>query len=299
MVGDESHAVRIAGETLRLLFEVIAQHLHRLLSLSHLVGQVVKMPPVAHVKRAVVVIGLFRFRQHEHFWVERLQLATRHVPKRGRHFHGHIATEPIDAAVGHPKRHGIRHRSVQPIFHTAFPIQLGHVPPVCAQRRLEVAEAVQEIVLAVFLRPHAVKRAVVRHPIQNDPHAEVVGGRRQGAHVVVRSIVGVDRVVILDAIGASKGATARFDDEVVLVFSPLSVHVSNGVNGHQPQNVHAERLQAGQIGNERLNRAFWRVLTQVDFVDGGILGPSRMHQLVFLFCRAADMSRTRRLRGST
>ena len=115
----------------------------------------------------------------------------------------------------------------------------------------------------------------------------------------MRSIVGVNRVVILDAVRASKGATARFDNEVVLVFSPLSVHVPNGVNGHQPQNVHAERLQSGQIWNERLNRAFWRVLTQIDFVDGGILGPGGMNQLVFLFCRAADLGRTRRLRGST
>ena len=299
VVGDEAHAVRIAWETFRLFFEVISKHLHRLLSLSHLVGQMVKVPSVAHVKRAVVVIGLFRFRQHEHVWVDRFQLATRHVPKRGRHFHGHIATEPIDAAVGHPKGHGIRHRSVQPIFHTAFPIQLGDVPPVRTQRRLEVAEAVEKVVLAVFFRPHAVKRAVVRHPIQNDPHAEVMGGCRQGTHVIVRAIVGVDRAVILDAVRASKGATSRFDDEVVLVFSPLSVHVPNGVNGHQPQNVHAERLQSGQIWNERFNRAFWRVLTQIDFVDGGILGPGGMNQLVFLFCRAADMGRACGLRGST
>ena len=299
VVGDESHAIRVAGETLGLLFKVISQHLHRLLSLSHLVGQVVEMPSVAHVKRPVVVIGLFRFRQHEHFGIDRFQLATRHVPKWGRDLHGHIATESINAEVGHPKRHGIRHCSVQPIFHAAFPIQLGDVPPICAQWRLEVAEAVQEIILSVFLRPHAVKRAVVRHPIQNDPHAKVMGGCRQGTYVFMCSIVWVDRVVILDAVGTSKGATSRFDDEIVLVLSPLSVHVPDGVNGHQPQNVHAERFQPGQIGNERRNRAFWRVLTQVDFVNGGILGPGRMHQLIFLFCRPAHMGRACGLRGST
>ena len=35
-------------------------------------------------------------------------------------------------------------------------------------------------------------------------------------------------------------------------------------------------LQARQVWNERLNGAFWGVLTQVDFVDGGVLGPRRV-----------------------
>ena len=299
VVGDEPQSVRIARKALRLLLEVVPKHLDGLLALRDLVGQVVEMPAVTHVEGAVVVVGFLCFGEHEDLGVHRLQLTACHLPERSGHFHRHVAAVTIDAALGHPKGHGVRHRRVQTVVHAALPIQLGHVPPVRAKRRLKVVEAVQQVVLTVILGPNAIKSTVVGHPVQNHPHAQFVGSRGQCPHVVVVPVIWIHCVIILNTVGASEGSAARLHDVIVGVLTAFSVDLSNGMNGHQPKNVHPQLLQTGQIWDEGLDGAFGRVLPEVDLVDRRVLGPIGMPQHVFLLGRSLHIRCACRRRSST
>ena len=151
----------------------------------------------------------------------------------------------------------------------------------------------------MVLRPNAIKRAVVGHPVQNHTHAQVMGRGRQCTQIIVGAVIWIHRVVILDAVRASQRTASGLDDVIVLVFSAFAVHLSNRVNRHQPQNVHPEVFQSGQVWDERLDRALWRVLTQVDFVDRGIFGPLGMHELIGQGRRTFHLCCARRRWGST
>ena len=299
MVGDEPHAVRVGRKALGLFVHVIAQHLDGLLALGHLVGQVVEVPSVAHVEGAVVVFRLFGFGKHEDVGVDRLELSAGHLPKRGRHLHRHVAAVPIHPAVLHPVDQGVRHARVKPVVHAVLPIELGHVPPVGAQWGLQVAEAVQQVVFLVRLGPHAIEGAVVGHPVQNHPQAQRVGLVHKSLEVFKGSVVGVDGVVVLHAVGTSQRRTAGLHDVIVGVFTAFAVDLSNGMHRHQPQNVRAEFLQPRKVWDQGVEGSLWGVLTHVHFVDGRVLGPLGVHQHVGLLAGTQNFRVSRRIGPST
>ena len=239
------------------------------------------------------MLGLFSLCKHEHVGLDRLQLAAGHLPKWGRHFHRHVATVPIHPVVLHPVHQGVGHAGVQSVVHPVFPIELGHVPPVGAQGGLQIAEAVQQVVFLVRLGPHAVEGAVVGHPIQDHPQAQLMGFVHETLKVREGSVVRIDGVVVLHAVGASQRRASGLHDVIVGVFAAFAVDLTNGVHGHQPQNVCTEFLQPGKVWNQRVERSLRGVLAHVDLVDGRVLGPLRVHQHVGLLPRTQDLRVTR------
>ena len=196
------------------------------------------------------------------------------------HLHRHIATKPVNSAVRHPKRHRISHRLIKPIFLPRFPVKLSHIPPICTKRGLQASNAVEQIILAVIFCPNTIERTVIGHPIQYDTHAHFMCCRGQSPQVIVRAIIRIDGIIILHAVWTPQRTAPWLNDVVVGVFATFSVHLPNGVNRHQPKNVHSKIFQTRQVRNERLDGSFWSVLAQVDLVDGGILRPKRMNQFI-------------------
>ena len=54
------------------------------------------------------------------------------------------------------------------------------------------------------------------------------------------------------------------------------------MNGHEPQNVHTELFQAGQVFCKCIEGPFRGMLPHVDFINGRIGGPSRVRKIVGL-----------------
>ncbi len=115
---------------------------------------------------------------------------------------------------------------------------------------------------------------MVGDPVENDLHAQMVDAVHQRPEIGGGAELGVDARVIGDGVVAAE--------------YPFAVELADRLHRHDPQDVDSETLEPDQMGHERGERAGGRVLTRVDLVDHGMLGPGRVRDLG---------SRRRRRRG--
>ena len=223
-----------------------------------------------------MVFRHFGLCQHEHFGIHFFQLASCLFPEIGRDLFSYIAAVSIDSKFAHPILQCVRHGVVQSRLASVFPVELGHVPPIGARGRLQVARFIEQEVLQVRFGPFAVECRVVCHPIEDHLHAQCMSCLGQCAQVRFGTEVRVDLVVILHAVRASHAGRAGLHHVVVLVFSAFAVDLPNGMDGHEPQNVHTELFQAGQVFCKCIEGPFRGVLPHIHFINGRIGGPSRV-----------------------
>ena len=63
---------------------------------------------------------------------------------------------------------------------------------------------------------------------------------------------------------------------VVAAQLALALEFANGLNGHEPKNVHPHLMQAWKVRCECVQSALGGVLTDIDFVDVGTAGPGNV-----------------------
>ena len=111
--------------------------------------------------------------------------------------------------------------------------------------------------LGVRLPQHGVGRGVVVHNVDHALHALVVDGVDQRAEVIHGAVLGVDGAVV--AVGVRRPQRALAGD------------LPDGVDGHEPDGVDAQRANARQVGDEGAEGSLWRVVAHEDRVDDGLL----------------------------
>ncbi len=101
---------------------------------------------------------------------------------------------------------------------------------------------------------HVVPGRVVGHPVQDDVQTQLVGGLHEVLQVVQRAELRVDAVVVLDGVGAAQAA--------------LAVPLADGMDRHQPEDVHTQFFEPRQVRLGGPKRALRRELPRVDLIDG-------------------------------
>ena len=282
MVRDEGHAVGRSGEILEFAAHVGAHAVRIHVPLGDFVRDVVELPGVARIEGAVVVVRLLGLGQHEHLRLDVLQRPAHTAPEGGRHLHRHVTTEAIDVVVPHPEGHRILHGGIESILLSALPIQLGHIDPIGARGRLDAAVFVEQVVTQTngIAGPDRVEGRVVGDPVDDDLHAVVMGGSDEGIEVLPGSVIRVECFVVLNTVGAPEGTAARLHQVVVLVLPALPVHLADRMHRHEPDDVHAQLLDAGEVGSSAPKVTLGAVLPDIHFIDHGIPRPFRMDEYV-------------------
>ena len=105
----------------------------------------------------------------------------------------------------------------------------------------------------MFGSQHGIRRGVVIHHVDDTLHAPVVDGVYQMAQVVDGAHVRVHCPVVPDGVGAAHGALAAL--------------LADGMNGHQPQDIRAQRPQAVKIALQSAEGALLRVSANKNTVN--------------------------------
>ena len=282
VVGHEGHAVGRGREPLGLAAEIVPHVTGVHLPLGHLIGDVVEFPSIAGVKGADVMLRHLGLGQHEDVGLDVLQSPAGPIPECGRHLLGHVAPESVNVVVADPEGHGVLHRVVEAVGFAVVPIELGHVDPIRARRGLQAAEGIEEVVPHAdgIGGPHGIEGGVVGDPIDDDLHFVVVRGRDEGVEILPGAIVRIEGLVILHTVGTAERGASRLDEVVVLVLPAFPVDFANGVHRHEPDDVDAQLVEAGQVGPSTAEGAIRGVLADVHFVDHGVAGPLGVDQLI-------------------
>jgi hypothetical protein len=85
--------------------------------------------------------------------------------------------------------------------------------------------------------------------------------RDQAAKVVRRAELGIDGEVIFNGIRTAERAFAQF--------------FADGMNGHQPENIHAEIFQFVEAGRDAVEVAAGGKGARIDFVNDAVAHPGR------------------------
>ena len=103
---------------------------------------------------------------------------------------------------------------------------------------------------------------MVGDPVQNDVKPLRMCGVDKGTKIVLGAEFRVHAEIVFDGVRAAQAAFA--------------ILLANRMNGHQPENVDAERLEARQLLCGGVERAFRCELAGVDLIDDGVFRPFRM-----------------------
>ena len=107
--------------------------------------------------------------------------------------------------------------------------------------------------------PCVVATAVVWNPVENHFHPQRVGFIHNRLEIVECAIFGIHSLIVFHGIVAAK--------------FPFAVEFRNGMDGHKPQDIHAQFLELRQIGFKSLESAFGGVLAHVHLINHGIARP--------------------------
>ena len=215
-------------------------------------------PAVVHVEGRLgqLVRFVLIFGQREHIRMRQAQLAHRVIPEIGRHFAGYVAAETVDSDRVHPPMHRFLHLCAHCL---AVVVQFGDIRPVVLNHQVTQAVA---IVPALVLGPLAVRRRVVRYPVEDDLKAHLMRLFEKMLEVGTRTELGVDRAVV--------------DDGVVTAECTLTGDHADRLTGHHPDDVDAVLLERRQQGFGGSKRTFFRRLTGVQFIDRCVVSKLRV-----------------------
>ena len=124
---------------------------------------------------------------------------------------------------------------------------------------MEVAFPIAVIPVGMLFYDWIVPRTMVCNPIQNDVEALFMGGVNEAAEVVFGAEFGVYAEIVFDGIGAAQSAFA--------------IDLSDGVDGHQPEDVDAEIFESGELRLRGLERPLGGELAGVYLVENRIFCP--------------------------
>ena len=191
--------------------------------------------------------AVYALRQPDAAGADRFHLLPRPGPEVQGHAAGHIAAEAVHDLRPHFQRIDL----IAPQL-PVFVVQIHHVPPV---RHMAAGSAllIVEKPLRVGVRQNGIRRRVVVHHVDDALHAPDVDGVHQMAEVLHGAVLRVHRPVILYGVGTAQ--------------RPLPPLRADGVDGHQPHDVRAQRLQPVQIPLQRPECALRGVVPHEHAVD--------------------------------
>ena len=254
VVRGEHQAERLARHGSGIPGDVGTQVCGAFPSLCDVVQQVVQLPRIRGVERPVVQCGGFALGEQVDAGVLLPQCGQRLLPEVDGYLARHVAAESVDAAV-EPETHGGRHCCTH--VRVAV-VELGDVRPVVLHDG--VAQRVTYIPVGrALLDPAGIGRGVVGHPVQDYAQPESVGFGQEPVEILQRAEFGVDGFVAGDGVVRAEGSLALLD--------------ADGVDGHQPDDVHAQFSEPGQVACGRRQRPFGGVLAHVHFVDDRVVTP--------------------------
>ena len=131
-------------------------------------------------------------------------------------------------------------------------IQIGHVPPVAEAVAERAVRLVEEPLGVMLCKPGIGGRVVIDH-VDDALHAPVVDGVDQTLEIVQRAELGVHGAVVTDGVGAAERA--------------LSVLFAGRMDGQQPDDVRAERLDAVEIRLHGGEGARFGIIADIDGVQ--------------------------------
>ena len=181
------------------------------------------------------------------------------LPKPRRHKSCHIAAVAVDVKLPDPilqcvyhSRHGVG----------VVVIEVRNVRPVVVWGE-DVAVVVAVVAVGVGGNPRIVPGGVVRHPVEDDVHTELVDFLYQLSKILLGAEVGVHFLVILDAVRAAESA--------------FTVFLADWEYRHQPQDVHAHIFEAFEVLAKSRKIALRCILADVHFVNIRRFGPFGCH----------------------
>ena len=110
--------------------------------------------------------------------------------------------------------------------------------------------------------PHIVRGRLVGHPVQDDLEAQLVGRGEEVFEILHRPEFRIHFLVVGDGIVGAEGALAALGADLV--------------HRHEPEDVHPEVLQAGQLGLDAGEGPLRGELADIHLVHHGAIGPFGM-----------------------
>ena len=255
VVGREAEPAAAAAERLLVPVQIAHEAVGVGLALREVVQQVVQFPGIGGGKAGIVQPGLLALGEEVQrprvFFPECRQNLR---PEILRDLIGHVAAESVHAAL-QPEVHALPHLGAHL---GAAVVELGDVGPVVFDDRISLC--VTNIPFRGLLRhPRMVRRGVVGHPVQDDLEPLRVCRGEEVVEVGERAEFRVDVAVVPDGVIGAQGALAAL--------------LPDGIGRHDPEDVHAQLLQQGQVAFRRGESAFRRELADVEFIDEPVARP--------------------------
>ena len=259
MVGGEGEAEGLLREAGGVAGDVFLQVRDGLASLRQAVQQVMEFPGVVRVEGLgrvgeVVALGLG---EEVDLGIIGIHLGEDALPEFGRDLTGGVAAEAIDTLF-QPEAHGVVLGGPDGLV---LVVEAPGIGPVVLPDGVAVGVALVEVG-RLFGHPHVVRSGLVGHPVQDDLESQFVGLRQQVFEVFHRPEFGIDLLVVGNGVVGAQGALAAFGADLV--------------HGHQPEDVHAQVLQAGKLGFDAPEGSLGRELADIHFIHHGVVGPVRM-----------------------
>ena len=131
-------------------------------------------------------------------------------------------------------------------------VQIDHVRP--------IADLVSALSIGLLIEKfrmlgneRGVGRGVIIDHVDHALHAALVNFIDQMDKVLHRAVFGVDRAIIPVGIGAAEAA--------------FLVQTADGMDGHEPDDIHAQRTDAVEIRLNGAKRALGRVAADIQLID--------------------------------
>ena len=192
-------------------------------------------------------IRVYRLRQPQAAGADALHRRPGLPPEAQRHQRRHIAAEAVHH--GRPIFQRLNLIGPQPAVRI---VQVDDIRPV-PHPVAEGAVLLMVKPLGMLRRQHRVRGGVVVNHVDDAPHTQPVGLVHHAAKVVQRAVLRAYRPVVPDGVGTAQHA--------------LTGLLSNGVDGQQPNHVHPQPPDAGQIPPHPLEGSLRGVVAHKNGVD--------------------------------
>ena len=179
-----------------------------------------------------------------------LNRLARGLPERHGHVAGHVAAEAVDDCGPLTQRRNL----VLPQRGYVI-VEINHIRPLADLVATPAAGLLVEE-FRVFGHKCRVGRGVVIHHVDDALHAARVDFIHQMFEILHRAVFGVHGAVVAVCIGAAEAA--------------LFILHADGVDGHEPDDIHAQRADAVEIGLDGAEGALTCVVTDVDFINDAL-----------------------------
>ncbi len=218
----------------------------------------VQFPSVGGIESGLVQPSLLTLGEEvEPAGIFRPELREGISPEVLRHLKGHVAPESVDSSV-QPETHTLLHLSPHLLGRV---VEFRDVRPIIFNDR--VAARIADVPIGRLLSdPRMIWRGVVGHPVDDDLEPKVVHRLHKMVEILKGSELRIDVAVVLDGVVGTKGSLAAL--------------LSDRIDRHQPDHIHAQLLELREFLLGCRECALSGRLSGVQLIDHSVPGPVRL-----------------------